>query len=183
MDLLHRVSGRRSQLRDARLGRKLGGEHGAENTVRIVGQLFNGVGLSFHVGDFTCHGRTEVGTVDYIRDLPVDRRYSMPRSRPCTTPGMGKSSPRSALGPCTTPATTTSPRPSVRRFLGESWNVDPLDDGVMTTPSTELQTVARHRPTFARSAARSRVLLWNPAAGNARLSPNGVRSIGASCPL
>lgn len=98
--------------------------------VRILGQLHNGVGLSFHVGDFSGEGYTEIATVDYIRDLPLDRPLFDAPIQAVYYRWDGAQFAEVGRGPIYNPHEESEPPPSVRRFMGKSWNVEfgDLDD-------------------------------------------------------
>jgi hypothetical protein len=97
------------------------------NQVRILGQLHNGVGFSFHVGDFTGQGHTEIGTVNYIQDLPLDRPLFDAPIQAVYYRWDGAQFAEVGRGPVYDPREEPEPPPSVRRFMGKSWNVDVSD--------------------------------------------------------
>jgi hypothetical protein len=94
-----------------------------ENTVRLLGQLFNGVGFSFHVDDFMGGRHTEVGTVDYIRNLPIERPLFDAPIQAVYYRWGGKGFEEVGRGPVYDPREHDEPPPSVRRFMGKSWTV------------------------------------------------------------
>lgn len=88
--------------------------------VKILGQLNNGGGFSFHIGDFTGEGRVEIGTIDYIRDLPLDRPLFDAPIQAVYDRWDGSEFGEAGRGPAHDPRQETEAPPSIRRFMGEA---------------------------------------------------------------
>jgi hypothetical protein len=95
--------------------------------VKILGQLHNGVGFSFHIGDFSGEGHVEIGTVDYIRDLPLDRPLVDAPIQAVYYRWNGSQFAETGRGPVHDPRHESEPPPSIRRFMGKSWNVEDVE--------------------------------------------------------
>lgn len=91
---------------------------------RMIGHLHNGVGTKFHVGDFAGDGHAELGTVDYVQDLPLDRPLADAPVQAVYYRWDGSEFREVRRGEVWDPRKDREPPSTVRRLLGKSWNLE-----------------------------------------------------------